>query len=253
MRVNESPVFRAASAIARGRAVVAFTGAGISVESGIPSFRGPGGLWERYDPSILDIDHFSRAPRESWEAIVALFYDHWGSCEPNAAHRILADWERRGWLRRIITQNIDGLHTRAGSKEVIEYHGSLRTLLCRRCGAKYPADRDRLRTLPPECPSCGGVLKPDFVFFGEGIPGEAAREAAIEASQCDCMLVIGTTGTVYPAASLPLAAKRRGATVIEINPAPSEYSSGVSDPRIPLGAVAGMETLDRLLRSGVGA
>lgn len=237
----------AADAIARSSRLVAFTGAGISVESGIPPFRGPGGLWERYDPEILDIGYFNRDPEASWRAIKALFYDHWGRCEPNAAHRILADWERRGLLSFTITQNIDGLHSRAGCARVSEYHGSLRTLVCRRCGARRPADEAILATLPPLCAECGGILKPDFVFFGEGIPPDAAEAAAEAAGSCDCMLIIGTTGTVYPAAALPAAAKRRGAFVVEINPEPSEYSRSVSDLRIPLGAAAGMEALNQRL------
>ncbi len=243
----EDSVARAADLIAGSGHLVAFTGAGVSVESGIPPFRGPGGLWERYDPAILDIDHFHRNCEESWRAIKALFYDHWGACRPNAAHRILAEWEQRGLLRYTITQNIDGLHTRAGCRNVSEYHGSLRELFCERCGNRLEASREVLASVPPRCPECGRPLKPDFVFFGEGIPEKAAREAERAVLECDCMLIIGTSGEVFPAAALPPLAKRRGASIIEVNPEPSSYTGTIGDVRIPLGAAEGLEALEKLL------
>jgi NAD-dependent deacetylase len=241
---------RGAAAIASAKRLVAFTGAGISVESGIPPFRGSGGLWETYDPSILDIDTFRLDPEAAWKAIKALFYDHWLSCAPNAAHKLLAEWETRGLLTATITQNIDGLHFAAGSRAVVEYHGSLRELVCRRCGARSEAKDVALTVLPPRCGDCGGVLKPDFVFFGEGIPGAAGREASALVAACDCLLLIGTSGEVQPAASLPPAAKRRGATIIELNPKPSAYTASIVDVFLPLGAAAGMERLDAALRKG---
>jgi NAD-dependent deacetylase len=240
-------IARAAEAIAAARHLVAFTGAGISVESGIPPFRGAGGLWESYDPSILDIGTFRADPETAWKAIKALFYDHWGTCVPNAAHRVLADWEARGLLTATITQNIDGLHGEAGSRAVAEYHGSLKDLACTRCGARRAAKDTELTALPPRCAACGGILKPDFVFFGEGIPAEAGNAAAAAVGACDCLLVIGTSGEVYPAAALPGVAKSRGAVVIELNPKPSAYTARIVDIFLPLGASAGMERLDAAL------
>jgi NAD-dependent deacetylase len=238
---------RAAEAIAASRYLAAFTGAGVSVESGIPPFRGPGGLWERYDPSLLDIDRFNRDSGASWKAIKELFYDHWAACAPNRAHLLLAEWEKRGLLRFTITQNIDGLHGRAGSRAVSEYHGSLRDLVCRRCGRREEARTVSLDPLPPRCPVCGGVYKPDFIFFGEGIPAAAARSAEEAAASCDCLLLIGTSGEVFPAAGLPPAAKRRGATVIELNPRPSAYTGAIVDWHLPFGACEGMEKLNAAL------
>ncbi len=244
---------RAAAVIASSRYLVAFTGAGISVESGIPPFRGPGGLWERYDPSILDIGNFYRESGASWKAIKELFYDHWAACEPNDAHRVLADWERRGILRFTITQNIDDLHARAGSRFLSEYHGSLRELVCRRCGRRAEAASVSLAKLPPRCPDCGGVYKPDFVFFGEGIPDAAARAAEEAVCACDCLLLVGTSGEVYPAAALPQAAKRRGATVIEVNPRPSAYTGAIVDHFLPYGACEGLRRLDAALPAALPA
>ncbi len=242
---------RAAAAIASSRRLVAFTGAGISVESGIPPFRGPGGLWESYDPSILDIGTFYRESAESWKAIKELFYDHWGACLPNDAHRILADWERRGILRFTVTQNIDDLHARAGSRALSEYHGALRELVCRRCGRRAEARSVSLERLPPRCPDCGGVFKPDFVFFGEGIPEAAASSAEEAVLSCDCLLLVGTSGEVYPAAALPPAAKRRGATIIEVNPRPSAYTASIVDHFLPFGACEGLRKLDEALSAGL--
>lgn len=239
-------VERGAAAIAASKSLVAFTGAGISVESGIPPFRGSGGLWETYDPSILDIGTFHSDPEAAWKAIKALFYDHWLACAPNAAHRVLAEWEECGLLAATITQNIDGLHTAAGSRSVVEYHGSLRELVCTRCGTRREAKDVELAVLPPRC-DCGGVLKPDFVFFGEGIPSAAARAAAASVAACDCLLLIGTSGEVHPAASLPPSAKRHGAIIIELNPKPSAYTHRIVDVFLPLGAAAGMERLDAAL------
>ncbi|MFA6507240.1 MAG: Sir2 family NAD-dependent protein deacetylase [Treponemataceae bacterium] len=245
-RVDELLV-SAALAIASSRRLVAFTGAGISVESGIPPFRGPGGLWERYDPSILDIQRFNQESAASWKAIKELFYDHWSKCEPNLAHRVLADWEARGLLSFTITQNIDDLHYRSGNRHIAEYHGSLRDLVCRRCGKRLPSLSVSLDHLPPLCPDCGAVLKPDFVFFGEGIPEAASRAAAEAIHSCDCLLMIGTSGEVYPAASLPPAAKRRGAVLIELNPRPSAYTASIVDYFLPFGACEGMEKLNAAL------
>jgi NAD-dependent deacetylase len=168
-------VRKAASLIRCARYLTAFTGAGISVESGIPPFRGDGGLWERYDPRTLQLSYFRSHPRECWKLLRQLFYDHLRQAQPNEAHRALARWEAQGLLKAVITQNIDNLHSRAGSRKVVEFHGHTRTLSCLACGQTVGADSADLEHLPPRC-ACGGVLKPDLVFFGEDIPPRVWRE-----------------------------------------------------------------------------
>jgi NAD-dependent deacetylase len=238
-------ISHAASLIRAAKHLTAFTGAGISVESGIPPFRGEGGLWNKYDPRLLEIRYFLERPEISWPVLKEIFYDHFGAARPNRAHEVLAAWEARGLLKTVITQNIDNLHFEAGSRNVIEFHGNSRTLVCLGCSARMPATPDLLTVLPPKC-TCGGMLKPDMVFFGEGIP-RAAREAADRAADStDCMLVVGSTGEVYPAALVPRRAKEHGAAIIEINPVPSEFTAD-ADVRIPLGAAEAFDLLEKEL------
>jgi len=235
-------VSRAASAIRNASHLVAFTGAGISAESGIPPFRGENGIWSRYDPKVLDIDYFNADPARCWPIIKEIFYDFFGTAKPNRAHIILAELERDGRLSTLITQNIDDLHYRAGSRAVIEYHGNSRLLACQSCGRRYEVEAVDLAHLPPRC-ACGAVLKPDFVFFGEAIPTSALVDSEEAAKRADVMLVIGTTGEVFPAASLPRAASRNGATIIEVNPEESAYTAEVTDIFVRLPAVAAMEQI----------
>ncbi len=215
----------AAQLIKDSHRTVAFTGAGISVESGIPPFRGPGGLWNRYDPKILDIDYFNQNPAEAWVMIKELFYDFMGNAQPNDAHLGLAEMERMGYLQAIITQNIDNLHQKAGNTVVWEFHGNSRDLVCMHCGKKHKvADLD-LNRLPPRCDGCGGILKPDFVFFGEGIPEPAMSNSFAEADNADVFILIGTTGEIMPASIIPFRAKEKGKKIIEINISESNYTS----------------------------
>jgi NAD-dependent deacetylase len=213
----------AASLIRTSRCLTAFTGAGISVESGIPPFRGEGGLWNRYDPRMLELDYFLRHPEKSWPILREIFYEHFGKARPNRAHEVLAAWEARGLLKVLITQNIDNLHYEAGSRNVVEFHGNSRTLVCLNCGGKRGADPAFLQDLPPKC-GCGGIYKPDFIFFGEGIPIGALAASEKAADETDVMIVVGSTGEVYPAAGVPRRAKNRGARIVEINPSPSEFT-----------------------------
>lgn len=244
----EQRIAHAAEKIRQAVWLTAFSGAGISVESGIPPFRGPGGVWEKYDPAILDLDLFMEQPERSWPAIKAMFTCFLGTdgrepARPNAAHRVLAKWEAQGRLRRVITQNIDGLHAAAGSRDLVEYHGHCRRLTCLRCGGELPLNAETIRAPVPRCP-CGGLLKPDFVFFGEGIP-VATQEAADEAAlRTDCMVLVGTSGVVYPAAALPALAKRRGAFMIEVNPEATDYSGRIVDLFLPMKAGEAFERLD---------
>lgn len=218
-----------AEIIKNAKFLTAFTGAGISVESGIPPFRGAGGLWERYDPSAIDIDFFYANPKESWREMKKIFFDSMGKAEPNIAHKTLAAWEKMGLLKGIITQNIDNLHQRAGSVNVKEFHGTINYLVCTGCGKRYHIDEVDLKADLPSCKACGAVLKPDFIFYGEGINPRVYQESAELAYATDVMIVVGTSGEVMPACALPLTAKRNGAKIIEINTLPSSYTAGVSD------------------------
>ena len=238
---------RAAGIIAASRRLIAFTGAGVSADSGIPTFRGAGGIWGEYDERHLELGFFARHPAEAWETIRNIFYAFTMTVEPNDAHRVLAAWERDGILDFIVTQNIDGLHRRAGSTRVAEFHGSCDELACMSCGRRVGAALVSLDVLPPRCP-CGGVYKPGFVFFGEGIPPGAYRASMEAAERADACLVIGSTGTVYPAASVPREVKARGGAVIEINPEPSEFTGDIVDVFVRSGAADAMRALDVLVR-----
>ena len=211
---------------------VAFTGAGVSVESGIAPFTGVGGLWNQYDPKFIEINFFLSNPLRSWQEMKKIFFTDMDQAAPNPAHRTLAALESQGLVKGVITQNIDGLHQRAGSKNVAEFHGTIHTLSCLSCGRKYLLKDINLDELPPTC-LCGGILKPDFVFYGEGIPPHAYQQAAQLTQQTDLMLIIGTAGQVMPACSLPYAAKENGAKIVEINPASSAYTGAIVDLYFP--------------------
>jgi len=244
-------ISRAASVIRKARHVTAFTGAGISVESGIPPFRGKDGLWNKYDPSFLDKGYFNRNPEKSWRLIKEIFYDFFGSAGPNKGHFALAEMEKRGFVKAVITQNIDNLHQKAGSMKVYELHGTSRTLTCMSCSGIYEAAKIDIAHLPPRCPACGGILKPDFVFFGEPLPQFDYSHAIEEANLADVFLVIGTTGEIMPSSAIPHIAKRNGATIIEVNPGSSSYQSTITD--IFLRGKAGVvlpELMDELLKTG---
>ena len=194
---------------------VVLSGAGISAESGIPTFRSKDGLWEKYDPMVYaSIEVFRRDPSKYWQ-IRGDFIRDYDTYTPNAAHRALVELEQMGIVRQVITQNIDGLHRKAGSRKVIEIHGSLREIICLQCGRTYLAPNIPEGN-PPHC-ECGGVLKPNTVLFGEQLPPEALEVAIRESSTCRVMLVIGTSAVVYPAARLPAVAKQHGAIIVEIN------------------------------------
>jgi len=220
---------KAAELIKNSGLTVAFSGAGISVESGIPTFRGPNGLWSKYDPNILDIDYFLQNPKESWKYIKEIFYDYMQDIKPNDAHKFLADLEAQNILKAVITQNIDNLHQLAGSKNVIEFHGTAQKLICMNCFKKYDINEISLDDLPPTCPKCWGLLKPDFVFFKESIPKKALEESLKLAQTCEVMLVIGTSGEIQPASQIPIIAKQNGAKIIEINIESSNYTNTITD------------------------
>ncbi len=225
----EEELKEAIDLIRKAKHITAFTGAGISVESGIPPFRGETGLWSKYDPIVLDLTYFFNYPKESWAVIKEIFYDFFGVAEANDAHKGLAILETNGFIKEIITQNIDNLHQEAGSNVVHEFHGNSQQLVCTSCKKAYPASEVNLKKLPPLCSKCNALLKPDFIFFGEGIPHEA-YQASVEASEkADLFIVIGTTGEIMPACQIPILAKHNGAKIIEINPEESKYTNTITD------------------------
>jgi NAD-dependent deacetylase len=216
---------RAAELLLAARNGVALTGAGVSAESGIPTFRGSGGLWSQYDPvKVASLDNFMRDPSAYWivakergPAVLA--------ARPNPGHRALAGLENAGHLVALVTQNTDGLHQDAGSRHVIELHGSGRTVQCLDCGTRETRADVQARLdveMPPRCRMCGGVfLKPTVVLFGEAMPIPAVEEAFTLARAADVMLVVGSSLVVYPAAHVPLAAVEAGATLIVLNAEPT--------------------------------
>jgi NAD-dependent deacetylase len=179
------------------------TGAGISTESGIPDFRSAGGIWERYDPAeVAHVDALRRDPVRVWE-FYALRLDALAGAEPNDGHRALAVLEEQGWIRAVVTQNVDGLHQRAGSREVVEVHGSLREAECTSCRIRVPMAA-ALEQLPlPACPECGELLKPGVVMFGELLPAAAIEQAVALAAEAGLLLVVGSSLEVHPVAALP--------------------------------------------------
>ncbi len=225
--------------------VIAFTGAGISVESGIPPFRGDAGIWNRYDPQLLELDYFLRNPALSWSAIREIFYDYFTDAIPNQAHIVLAQLEMLGIVKAIVTQNIDDLHFKAGSHKVFEFHGNSQNLKCINCGWTLAAQEADLSEVPPRCAKCNDVLKPDFIFFGEGILSFAYEKSFEAARKADVVLVIGSTGEVMPACQVPWEAKRNGATIIEINPTPSNFTNQITDLYLDMEAGKALELIGR--------
>jgi NAD-dependent deacetylase len=229
--------------IKSARHCVAFTGAGISVESGIPPFRGENGLWNRYDPATFEIGYFLSHSTQSWAVMQDVFYNLFSGIKPNSAHYALAELEQKGIVKAIITQNVDNLHTEAGSRVVHEFHGSLKRLVCLNCHDSVTVDQKDLAVLPPRCDHCRGVMKPDAVFFGESIPEPAHSRSFKESERSDCFVLIGTTGEVAPANLIPRLAKQQGATIIEINTASSSYTRSITDVFLKERATVAMEQL----------
>lgn len=242
-------LFRKAAEILDSRgSAVALTGAGISVESGIPAFRGAQGLWERFDPAeYATIGAFLQDPEKVWRMLSEMI-GTLREATPNAAHRGLAELERMGILRSVITQNVDGLHQAAGSRRVIEYHGNPQELVCVDCGMRYPSARKIAEGIPPRC-GCSAILKPDIVFFGEPIPWEAQEQAEEDARSCRVLLVIGTSAQVAPACDIPGIAKGEGAFVIEINPEETVLTSRITDIHLPGTASEAVTRLVEMVRN----
>ncbi len=208
--------------------VAALTGAGISVESGIPSFRGAGGLWDRFDPmEYAHIRAFRRDPAKVWQ-LLSEMDDTISRARPNPAHYALAALEAKGFLAGIITQNVDNLHQAAGSKRVVEYHGNALRFVCDTCRGQHPRESLDFSHPPLYC-LCGGLIRPDVVFFGEAIPPRAQEEAEDLAQHCDLLLVIGTSGEVAPASYIPAMAREWQAVIVENNLEPTHLTETIAD------------------------
>jgi len=218
---ENNKIVKAAQMILDSRHAVVFTGAGASTESGIPDFRSPGGIWDRFDQKAFDYSTFIQEEESRvlhWE----LFRSLGTSALPNPAHYAIGELCKSGFLKAVITQNIDGLHQRGGAPTnlVHELHGSMNNFTCLECRCKLVLDAvlELARaSLVPECPECGGILKPDVVFFGESLPENALKQSVEESSLCDLFIVIGSTLAVYPAALLPEHALSKGAKLMIIN------------------------------------
>ena len=214
--------------IAKLEPLVVLTGAGVSAESGVPTFRGDEGLWRTYRAEKLATPTaFNRDPLLVWE-FYAWRRELIAACKPNQAHLLLAAIEKQISDFTLITQNVDGLHTVAGSRNIIEIHGSIWRMRCTSCGDRWEDRNVPLEKLPPSCPSCGEKARPDVVWFGEALDPEVLDSAFETAQRASVVLVIGTSGTVYPVAELPRVGKMHGAKIIEINPEITPIS-GVAD------------------------
>ena len=225
------PIAAAARLLTEARYVIALTGAGLSVESGIPPFRGPGGLWTKYgEPPMNGYERFLADPRKAWEdrlnpsGPMRELWKALGAARPNPGHEAFVRLERLGILRATITQNVDDLHRQAGSEHLLEIHGNATLIRCVECVARFEQADVDTTTLPPACPRCGGILKSDTVSFGEPIPPDVLARCQEESEQADCCLVAGTSATVYPAAHFPVAVRERGGALIEVNPHETEIS-----------------------------
>ena len=216
----------AARVLLQAKHGLAFIGAGMSAQSGIPTFRGPGGLWtKKGEPDMRGYEKFLQDPKAWWEnrlnppdPDMAAFNDAIEAAEPNPGHYALAEMEQEGLIKYILTQNVDNLHRKAGSTKVAEIHGNRTKLRCINCVSRFEHEEIPLDPLPPRCPHCQGLVKGDGVMFGEPIPSDVLALCEEQAGLCDAMVLIGTSAVVYPAAGFPLAARRRGAFLVEVNP-----------------------------------
>ena len=217
-------ISRVVDLIINAKRIVVFTGAGVSTESGIPDFRSPGGIWDRFDPDDFTYQKFLRDPearRKQWQMLKE--GELTTKAKPNPAHYAIAELDRLGKLDCVITQNVDNLHQKAGVSDdkVFELHGNLQWAVCLSCGRRYPFEQIQVRLDEgeeiPDCEVCHGILKPGAVFFGESLPEEVLREATHRSHNCDLFIVIGSTLVVYPAAYMPIYAVNSGAKLVIVN------------------------------------
>ena len=232
-KLDTAQLDKAASILQQSRTAVAFTGAGISVPSGIPDFRSPGGLWTKYDPFEVASAHaLEHNPRQVWEFMLETV-EMLERSQPNPAHTALADLEKNNRLAGVITQNIDNLHQRAGSRVVVEYHGNFQRFYCQGCQRECPEQEVMTRcsrSIPVWCDACGGLIRPDVVFFGEAIPARAQQQSLELLQAADALIIVGTSGEVAPANVLPRQVKLSGGKIIEVNLGPTYYAD-ITDVR----------------------
>ena len=228
---EDEAIEAAAEALLAARYPIALTGAGLSVESGIPPFRGPGGLWTKHgEPPMNGWELFLADPKAAWQkrldpqGPMRELFERLSAARPNPGHLALVELEELGLVRCTVTQNIDDLHRVAGQQELAEIHGNATLVRCIECVSRWPREEIALDALPPLCSRCGGLLKADTVSFGEPIPPDVLERCQREARSADCILVAGTSATVYPAAALPIEVLQRRGTVIEVNPYETELS-----------------------------
>ena len=211
---------KAIALLQKARNCVVLTGAGASTESSIPDFRGKNGLWSRYDPiEYGTLGAFMANPEKVWQMLASLLDAV--DAEPNQGHRALAVLEQQRLVTGVITQNIDSLHQKGGSKNVVEFHGSLETFSCLSCGRRHPLAFVKERSLPPRCPACNTILKPDIVFFDECIPEQVLARTEEMLATADLLLVAGTSCQVQPAGRIPSLVHNRGGKIIELNREPA--------------------------------
>jgi NAD-dependent deacetylase len=240
-KVSDDEIRAAAKTILAARYVMALTGAGMSVESGIPPFRGPGGLWTKYgEPPMNGYQIFLRLSKRNDE-----LYKPLSIAKPNPGHLALVDLEQLGVLRFVITQNVDDLHRQAGQKALAEIHGNWTLIRCLNCRTRFHGDAISLEKLPPACPRCGGLLKSDTVSFGEPIPIDVLNVCAENSAKADLVIVAGTSASVYPAAGFALEVKERGGILVEVNLYESEITQ-ICDFSLRGGSA---EVLPRLVKS----
>lgn len=244
--IMEEAIQRAAACIAGAKHILAFTGAGLSTQSGIPDFRSPGGIWDRYDPADFEFQKIvsSKRAREAYWLMSTEFYGTMKDALPNPAHRALKTLEDTGRLAAIVTQNIDHLHQKAGNSpdKIIEIHGTAFTVSCLACGKRYSRDEVESRLAAgdpdPACDACSGMLKPDTVSFGQAMPQDRLEEAFHHAEACDLCLVLGSSLVVYPAAAVPVHAVEHGARLLIFNRDPTPLDDRAEEViRAPVGQV----------------
>jgi NAD-dependent deacetylase len=245
--------------ITTSKRIVVFTGAGLSTESGIPDFRSPGGVWDRYNPEDFYYQKFlsSETSREKYWQMSTEMYEPMKKAQPNLAHLAIAEMEKLGKLDCVITQNIDGLHFKAGNSEakVIQLHGTATYVACLTCRKRYDRDEIQARlqkgVKAPRCDVCGGPLKPATISFGQSMPEKETEEAYQRSSCCDLFIVIGSSLVVEPAASMPRIAKRSGAKLVIINRDPTPYDD-VADAVIHAQAGLTMASILETVKKGLG-
>ncbi len=242
---------KAAQIIKNSKHTIVFTGAGISAESGIPTFRGKGGLYEKVSSTVFDLDYFFAENRKCWYLLLKFILIPLLEAKPNDAHYSITELQNKGYIKTVITQNIDILHEKAGNQQVLKFHGTSDKFKCINCGKDFLLndfiDEEKLEFIKndkvegdidykiynsfkePRCNSCGSIIKPQIVFFKEGIPEDVLNKSFYNAQIADCILIIGTSGVVYPAAMIPQIVHRNNGKIIEINAEPTFYTKSITD------------------------